>query len=131
MLHSRSAGIVAAWLNHLISAPITLAAPIFIDSRNRAGSVSPRADEPAASYILRQIVEDSGRVGGIERRRLLTVADENDVGMRAGLLICFLGRAHRPIHAFGDLAGVRPAHASIDLGQRSEQVVVVGADFDG
>jgi len=113
-------------LNHLMRTPVSKAMPIRIGTRNGLRRVATRADDPAADLARLNVIRHGRRLIRQQRWRFLPVADENNVGLRT------LGqrRAHGPVNALPDLAGIRPAHGPSDVIERRQQIVVVGADLD-
>src|SRR5688500_16490972 len=102
-------------LHYFMRTPVPLAPSFFIDLRNRTGNDIPDADEPAADGGAGESIEHARRIGGIQRRGFVAVRHEHDVGSGLGRL----RSQYRPVNALGDFTGVGPAHASVDLRDRS------------
>src|SRR5579859_7028382 len=113
-------------LNDILGAPVSQRTSVTVGLWNGPGRIAAGTDEPAANLAGLHVVENRLHRWA-QRWRLLPIGHEHDIGA----LTDFPGAAYRPGHTLGNLAGIAPAHAAVDVAQRYQQIVVVAADFDG
>src|SRR6185312_7450261 len=106
--------LAAESLQHLVRTPVADASALLVHFGDAAGRVTANAHEPARYLAALHVVEHGERMRRVERWSFLAVRQEEQRrGITRGL-----GNAHRPEHAFGDFAGIAPAHAALDVVER-------------
>src|ERR1700722_17563910 len=87
--------------------------------------VAPYSNEPPGDLAALDIVKQRQALA-FQGRGFLAVSEEQYVGLAAKIA----GATDSPEDSLADLARIGPAHAAVDAVERSQQVIVVVADFD-
>src|SRR5215207_8902942 len=91
-------------LNDIFGTPVPQHISLAIGSGNRSRTITADADQPAVDLSRFDVIEAWTCVRP-QRRRLLSVRHEHDIGCVAELF----RTAYRPEYAFGDFARLPPA----------------------